>query len=730
MFRRLPLAIRLRELQDASCTATRCDRLRLPGSDSSPAPRHQLARWFEPSRRLFASQTTRREELVAATLPEHHHLPPPPVGRDALSTRALTKRLPVVCPGCGAHSQTNEPSSAGYYDLHKTRNSKKRLKVEQEDAVWRQALAQDSSLLMPDRDAFSSAEPQRTPEPPSTIVPICDRCHSLLYQSHGTSIIHPSMQSIQSIIEESPHKHNHIYHVLDAADFPLSLIPNLQHALNLPKLRTRNRRSKSIQYTRGRVAEVSFIITRSDLLAPKKEQVDTLMPYLQGVLRDALGRRDAKVRLGNVRCVSSKRGWWTKVVKEEVWERRGAAWMVGKVNVGKSALFEVVFPKGRMGQDKGDEGVREGSPVRDAGLSGTAGGQDTLPSGSMETADSASDLAEGGGKVEGVASMPETYQESELLVDREIQDDADEEPFNDQNDDLSLLPPAQPETAFPTMPLVSSLPGTTASPIRIPYGNGKGELIDLPGVHRSSLDLHVLPEHHKEMVMKSRITPEQVTIRPGQSLLLGGLVRLTPKFSREGEVMLAYPFVPAAFTPHVTGTHKAIAIQTGVHSQLSRDRLGEIYEGQISSIATEEAKAKMQSAGRNKLEWNVTKRRSGALTQPAAGKQKADDLPFTIYSADVLIESVGWVELVCLVRKRRPSLESDDALSGLEAEPDGAGDVDGLPEVEIWSPEGKYVGWRRPMGAWDFGGKRREAVHLRRGRPRGSIGGRERRKVN
>ncbi|KAK1811401.1 Mitochondrial ribosome small subunit biogenesis protein [Friedmanniomyces endolithicus] len=668
MFRRLPLAIRLRELHDASCTATRCDRLRLPCSDSSPAPRHQLARWFEPSRRLFASQTTRREELVATTLPEHHHLPPPPAGQDAEATRPLTKRLPVVCPGCGAHSQTNEPSSAGYYDLHKTRNSKKRLKVEQEDAVWRQALAQDSSLLMPDRDAFSSAESQHTPEPSSTIVPICDRCHSLLYQSHGTSIIHPSMQSIQSIIEESPHKHNHIYHVLDAADFPLSLIPNLQHALNLPKLRTRNRRSKTIQYTRGRVAEVSFIITRSDLLAPKKEQVDTLMPYLQGVLRDALGRRDAKVRLGNVRCVSSKRGWWTKVVKEEVWERRGAAWMVGKVNVGKSALFEVVFPKGRMGQDKGDGAKREGSPVLETGLSDTAGGEDVLSSGSMETANSASDLAEGEGKAESVATKTETYQESEMLVDREILDDADEEPFNDHDDDLSLLPPAQPETAFPTMPLVSSLPGTTASPIRIPYGNGKGELIDLPGVHRSSLDLHVLPEHHKEM--------------------------------------------------------------TGVHSQLSRDRLGEIYEGKIASIATEEAKAKMQSAGKYKLEWNLTKRRSGALTQPAAGKQKADDLPFTIYSADMLVESVGWVELVCQVRKRRPSLESDDALSALEAEPEGTGDVDGLPEVEIWSPEGKFVGWRRPIGAWDFGGKRREAVHLRRGRPRGSIGGRERRKVN
>ena len=58
------------------------------------------------------------------------------------------------------------------------------------------------------------------------------------------------MQSIEQIISESPHKLNHIYHVLDAADFPLSLIPNLQSSLNLPRLRTQNRRSKSFNYIR------------------------------------------------------------------------------------------------------------------------------------------------------------------------------------------------------------------------------------------------------------------------------------------------------------------------------------------------------------------------------------------------------------------------------------------------------------------------------------------------
>ena len=34
-------------------------------------------------------------------------------------------------------------------------------------------------------------------------------------------------------------------------------------------------------------------------------------------------------------------------MKEDIYRQGGAAWMVGKANVGKSALFEVVFPKGR-----------------------------------------------------------------------------------------------------------------------------------------------------------------------------------------------------------------------------------------------------------------------------------------------------------------------------------------------------------------------------------------------
>jgi hypothetical protein len=614
----------------------------------------------------------------------------------------VARKLPVVCPGCGAPSQTVDADAAGFYGSRRAgKATQKSAAVRQEDEAYQNAF---KTGLLSDGAPETPSQPAESPD-----IPICDRCHYLLYQSRGSSIIHPSMQSIQQIIEESPHKHNHIYHVLDAADFPMSLIPNLITALRLPRLRTRNRRSKSMQYVRGRVAEVSFIITRSDLLAPKKEQVDSLVPYLREVLREALGRAGRDIRLGNVRCVSAQRGWWTKTVKEEIYSRGGAGWVVGKVNVGKSALYEVVFPKGRNQDDVNLSGMRqrEASTLeKNVGQQvSREGGARFLDHGQPGTADLPGEFTESDGNAAPNYS-PEGFQESELdLAGRIVEEEDDEVLF----DDDSLLPPAQTETAFPRMPIVSALPGTTASPIRIPFGNGKGELIDLPGIHRSSLDAYVQPEHRNELVMKTRIVPEQYSLKPGQSILLGGLIRITPK--TDDLVVLAYPFVP--LKPHVTSTDKAIAIQTGAHLS------GEEYAGSVSTITTPEAQSSVRSAGNFQLAWDVTKRRSGPLTSSAAGKQKAANLPFTIYGADILIEGVGWVEVTCQIRKGRPSFISETVVDAF-GEQTVKREVEGsrFPEVEVWSPEGKFVAIRKPMNAWVLGGPKKAS---KKKRPRMTI---------
>ena len=672
---------------------------------------HTSPSWDDGGKRLFASVPRRWQETAASVATEasaQHVIPP------NLEARELAKKLPTSCPGCGAPSQTVDLDAAGFYGRRRvTKATHRDVRQREEDAIFDNVLKSGAFNEELPSTELPTATFKQSPD-----VPICDRCHYLRHQSRGTSIIHPSMQSIQQIIEESPHKHNHIYHILDAADFPLSLIPNLVTALHLPRLRTQNRRSKSIHYIRGRVAEVSFIITRSDLLAPKKEQVDTLVPYLREVLRDALGRNGRNIRLGNVRCVSAMRGWWTPVVKEDIWNRGGAGWMVGKVNVGKSALYEVVFPKGRNKEEVDVKKVRQReeqsslesgfaqlenhNSERDAAIEKAVTRQNAA------FADSPSELSKSTEGTEAKSSGYEPFQESELNFNGRNDEFDEEDILFDESEDASLLPPAQSETAYPNMPLVSALPGTTASPIRIPFGNGKGELIDLPGVHRSSLDTHIKPEHRKELIMNSRVVPEQHTVKPGQSILIGGVIRITPK--TDDLVFLAYPFVP--LEPHVTSHDKAVAIQTGVHSN------GEVYSGTVDTIATDTAKQSMQCAGTFKLVWDVTKTRAGPLTQRAAGKQKTANLPFIVYSADILIEGVGWIELTCQVRGRRRSFISEPVRDALG---EGLGRREVLPEVEVWSPEGKFVGMRRPMNAWVLGGPRKVPNYKRHERGRMSI---------
>src|SRR5436305_10218421 len=296
------------------------------------------------------------EEAEARLKPEPENLVQFPGARQ----RNGSWPLPASCPGCGALAQETHKDEAGFYtrsrkavklflqggkrealkEVRTTDQSHKRA-GQYVDHVHATGDAQDVNHAL----AADSAEPclsipQKMDAPP---IPICDRCHDLVYNSRGVAIVHPSIDSLADSIAESPFRQNHVYHVLDAADFPLSLIPSIYRRLSLAKPRTQNRRS---QHKFSSRPTISFIITRSDLLAPTKEMVDSLMPYFQSVLRTALGRHAEDIRLGNVHLVSSKRGWWTREIKESIWKRGGGSWMVGKVNVGKSNLFEVLFPKG------------------------------------------------------------------------------------------------------------------------------------------------------------------------------------------------------------------------------------------------------------------------------------------------------------------------------------------------------------------------------------------------
>ncbi|KAI0861446.1 hypothetical protein F4860DRAFT_476099 [Xylaria cubensis] len=616
------------------------------------------------------------------------------------------RTLPSQCRGCGALSQTSHPNQPGYFDLSR-KAVQKYLGVDSpfnrsraEDKIYEDALRQLDpkgleeqgvdvralALSLPPAEMRPQAAPKK---------PLCDRCHFLLHYHTGESIYHPSIESIRDTLLESPYKYNHVYHVLDAADFPMSLLPKISQFLDAMPLRSRNRRSRTGRFYHNRKTEMSFIITRADLLAPTKPQVDTLFPYLREVLRDALGRTGRDIRLGNLRAVSAKRSWWTKELKEDIWKRGGGGWMLGKANVGKSQLFEAVFPKGRM---------------------------DWNPSKHQITVDMEA-------KAEEDLALP--------AQEKGNQDDVDQSQ-DGFSDEYSLLPPAPKETQYPEMPIVSDLPGTTASPIRVPFGNGRGELIDLPGLERTGLEHHVKKEHRLSLLMHSRIVPEQMTLRPGQSLLLGGFIRITPR--EPAIIMLTYAFTP--IKPHVCRTDKAISIQK---------QTGEVNVENIAVLGTGD---KTELAGSFELKWDVTKQRTGPLTRKSAVGLDVDRLPYRVLSTDILIEGVGWVEIAAQVRTKdlfapRNSLEKvetevysepDNTLSPMERlealaedaskkrwsppqpteqKPEGEPN---WPIVDVWSPEGKYISCRKPMNGWMLN-KPRVTAASRKSRPKKSMKG-------
>jgi len=670
-------------LQRASFSSNSRDHTRLNG------------RLFQ-SRRLHV-QTTANPSHAEAEQPRPSELP--------------VRTLPAQCSGCGALSQTSTSGLPGYFDLGRrsvaeylgTAEPRSRSSREDDEAV--KSALRDIDLEQLEGQGVDlktllwDVDPADEPAPAApTRVPVCERCHGLIHHNTGTPIFHPSVESLRETILESPYKYNHVYHVLDAADFPMSLLPRIAQLMEAMPLRSHNRRSRNAKFYADKKTEVSFIIARADLLGAKKEDVDHLMPYLRQTLRDALGRTAKDVRLGNLKCVSAKRAWWTQDLREKIFERGGAGWMVGKANVGKSNLFSAVFPKGRMG----DKELKKDISV------------DLFPAGGQGAVDAMDDYLE--------------------------------------EDGYSLLPPRQPETAYPAMPLVSALPGTTASPIRLAFGGGRGELIDLPGLPRSDLELHVQEEHRGSLIMRKRMAPEQVVLTPGKSLLLGGFIRITPR--TPDLVFLSYNFTP--LKEHLTSTEKAISIQT---------RTDPIN---VENISLPEASEKIKLAGSYQLRYDVTKQRAGPLTRKNALDLPVEKLPFRTLAVDILVEGCGWVEIVAEVRRRhfempsaarsprqppptpapsrRPTysrhggeselLQTLD-LSDLNTAPELEPLIQAQPEkvepekfepdwpvIDVFTPEGRFVSSRRPMNAWII--NKRKDVDIKK-RPRKSMKGEKKR---
>lgn len=499
-----------------------------PTSPSDPGTRRTSV-----FRRLFSHVPIASEQPVLS----------PNEAKDVLES--ITWRPPPQCPGCGAPAQHVNKNLPGYYPQDKARK-KLRLhaakikvatdKARAENETWKNTLERISTtermnttntilrdlgimapvlhtdgLAGPKQDASLSTEGiqepqevgtsdiplvQRLPVPSlkSQQLALCDRCHSLIHERRGLPLpSYPTVDTIAALLYSSPHKYHQIYQLIDAADFPLSVNPALRRHLE-------NKLSAKI----SRHMTWTYIITRADLLFPKQPLLEEHMPWLRRTLERVLPRGGLQPE-DQVLYISSRRGWNVGRVKKMVTKSRGATWFVGSVNVGKSSLLRDVWPEG--GQ------IASGAlPLDDAERFGI--------------------LPESHGDPEPGQSDAKTDGPEKKDADKDVKTNTQKlgKAFTKSQKPMAELEQPGPIRIPPT---ITSIPGTTAAPIRVSFeqANTSGvisrhsrahsEVIDLPGLERwvgfgeMGLIKYVREEHRKKIVMEERVKAEEFTIKPG-----------------------------------------------------------------------------------------------------------------------------------------------------------------------------------------------------------------------
>ncbi|KAF3933299.1 hypothetical protein ABW19_dt0200188 [Dactylella cylindrospora] len=584
------------------------------------------------------------DPIASPTAPIAEQLPLP----EAPSGKEPPSSMPAFCPGCGAKSQSESSKQPGYYGPAASMPQEKKVPIKNKEYVDKKQdqaeiynmalslmppdvkeLIRQTNMNHPAEDAYiqelgdeeefvwddffervKPAEPTRLPPAnspeskswlgaleanPDGPFPeavsstarsdiLCCRCRNLRHHEKLLSEI-PDTTYAQAaeIIANSPFTRIHIYHAIDAADFPLSVLPNAKKHILQALNEIKGGKKKDIT--------MSYVITRADVLLPTELQVQRLMTYIRRVLSNYLGE-DAELK--DLRVVSAKRTWTTERLKDEVRARKGGIFLLGRTNVGKSRLYEAIFPKRNK---KGLDYVTPKFGKDDL---------ETLPTGT-EVGDEAEVAA------------------NEWFV---------------QNGT---------KVRYPEMPLVSKIPGTTVGPITIDFAAGRGQLVDLPGFPRAGIMKYVRPDRVKDAVLLDRKRAEKCIIPCDKHLVIGGLVVIKPIPPTEGR-RKNITFICNLFTnlpPHV-------AKPTKVEKFTNLPRGGGPRE---FAWGQPEMGGIIQSAGRFKLTKNVTKKEIPWLPGRGADEWVDKNIAWKVMAADILIEGCGWVEVFAQVGKDDPDPE-------------------------------------------------------------------------
>lgn len=430
-------------------------------------------RRIAPARRLCLATALYPRLLLLSPPPARRFSAPPTPDAPPLQRPPDPVPPPPSCPGCGAPSQHADAALPGYYSATPSKRQRfgadnlaiRSTRRQREDAVWEQTLARlqaegeagDPSVAPLFADA--DADPRALTPPP-----VCARCHALVHHHRAPPLpAYPTLDTLTNLLLAARHETNHIYHLVDAADLPMSLVPQLRDHLytRLPR-----------EITRG--LSLSYVVTRADLLMRTEAQVRSLGTWIKKVLKDALpaGEKvEGRSAEDGVHIVSARRGWGVGRIKLETRHRQGGVWVVGAVNVGKSRLVREVWPEAGEGRTGSLEDAAE---------------FDILPA-----------AAEGEGEGEGTVDVQKQSLHRRAAV---VQ-----------------VPPTVSD-----IPGTTAAPIRVR--FKTAGGAGKkafGELVDLPGLERwvgfgdGGLLPFVRDDKRTEFGMEKLVASQQYTIKPG-----------------------------------------------------------------------------------------------------------------------------------------------------------------------------------------------------------------------
>lgn len=253
-----------------------------------------------------------------------------PGGRVAVSTR----NTQYNCSGCGAVLQSGNPKQRGFIPekkleewLELSKDPMKTLGDSVEDLeklnqqIVRGVKGEEDEDCDDVEEYFPDSITEKEKEKPGFASFVCNRCFSLQNYNDALNITLDSQDYLRHL-STLKDKKSLIILMLDVADFPGCVFPNLQHLLS-------------------EESSVLIVANKIDLF-PRDLGSSFWNKFREHIVSECKERSLGDRKIVGVRFISVKQGVGTMELGQEIvrkWGGRGDIYLLGCTNVGKSSLF-------------------------------------------------------------------------------------------------------------------------------------------------------------------------------------------------------------------------------------------------------------------------------------------------------------------------------------------------------------------------------------------------------